>query len=89
MRRTTAPTHSNLRIAKARFERVHAEGPGDSGARTSARDADRPPLQGERWRLYVAYMVSFFIFTTVGVLTLLAALLVLFGFAGGSFLVGV
>ncbi len=89
MRRTTAPTHSYLRIAKAQSKRVPAERPGDSGTLTSAKDADDKPLQGERWRVSVAYMVSFFIFTTVVVLSLLAGVLVLLGAVGGDPPVGV
>ncbi|MGA8219067.1 MAG: hypothetical protein WB771_10895 [Solirubrobacterales bacterium] len=84
MRRTTAPTHSYLRIAKARSKRVRGERPGDGGTWTSAKDADDKPLQGERWRVYVAYMVPSFIFTTVVVLSLLAGVLVLLGAVGGD-----
>ena len=98
MRRTTGQTLTYLRIAKARSERVRAERsservraerPGDSGTRTSAKDADDKPLQSERWRVFVAYMVSFFIFTTVVVLSLLAGVLVLLGAVGGDPPVGV
>jgi len=84
MRRTTGQTLTYLRIAKARSERVRAERPGDSGTRTSGKDADDKPLQSERWRAYVAFMVTFFILTAVVVLGLLAGLLVLLGAAGGS-----
>ena len=97
MRRTTGHALIYLRIAKARSERVRAERsservraerPGDSGTRTSAKDAADKPLQSERWRVYVAYTVSF-IFTTVVVLSLLAGLLVLLGAVGGGPPVGV
>ena len=76
------------RVRAERFlERVHAEGPGATDPHSPG--ADDKQLQSERWRVYVAHMVSFFIFTTVVVLSLLAGLLVLLGAVGGDPPVGV
>ena len=89
MWRSTGQALTYLGIAKARSERMRAERRGDAETRRPpAKDPLVKPLQSERWRVYVAYMVSIFILTTVVVLSLLAGLLVLFACAGGGPLVG-